>query len=307
MRPAGVIQTQSERVFLRVTGAFDSERDIEAVNFVAGDRIVRLGDIATVRRGFVDPPQPAFRVNGKPAIGLAIAMRDAGDILALGQNVRKDIAQFLSDLPLGIDVTLVADQSVAVDHAIGDFMTSLWQAILIILACSFVSLGVRPGAVVALAIPLTLAIVFAVMNVMHIDLHRISLGALIIALTLLVDDAMTTVDAMIRRLGAGDSIDDAATFAYRTLAAPMLIGTLVTIASFVPIGFRQEQRRRVHVLDLLGGGDLAHRLVARRRRVRAAGRQGAAQAAQRPAPTQSRASCSAPTRRSCAGRSARAG
>jgi multidrug efflux pump subunit AcrB len=240
VRPAGVIQTQNERVFLRVTGAFDSERDIEAVNFVAGDRIVRLSDIAKVRRGFVDPPQPMFRVNGKPAIGLAIAMRDAGDILALGENVRKDMADFIADLPLGIDVTLVADQAVTVDYAIGDFMTSLWQAIIIILACSFVSLGVRPGAVVALAIPLTLAIVFAIMNVAHIDLHRISLGALIIALTLLVDDAMTTVDAMIRRLGAGDSIDAAATFAYRTLAAPMLIGTLVTISSFVPIGFARS-------------------------------------------------------------------
>jgi multidrug efflux pump subunit AcrB len=240
VRPAGVIQTQNERVFLRVTGAFDSERDIEAVNFVAGERIIRLGEIATVRRGFVDPPQPMFRVNGTPAIGLAIAMRDAGDILALGENVRKDMADFVADLPLGIDVTLVADQAVTVDYAIGDFMTSLWQAIIIILACSFVSLGVRPGAVVALAIPLTLAIVFAIMNVANIDLHRISLGALIIALTLLVDDAMTTVDAMIRRLGAGDSIDDAATFAYRTLAAPMLIGTLVTISSFVPIGFARS-------------------------------------------------------------------
>jgi multidrug efflux pump subunit AcrB len=135
---------------------------------------------------------------------------------------------------------LVADQAVSVDVAIGDFMTSLWQAIVIILACSFLSLGVRPGTVVALAIPLTLAVVFAVMDATQIGLHRISLGALIIALALLVDDAMTTVDAMIRRLGAGDSKDEAATFAYRTLAAPMLIGTLVTISSFVPIGFAQS-------------------------------------------------------------------
>jgi multidrug efflux pump len=240
VRPAGVIQTEQERVFLRVTGAFDSEHDIEAVNFVAGDRIIRLGDIATVRRGFVDPPQPMFRVNGKPAIGLAIAMRDAGDILALGHNIRAEIADIRANLPVGVEPVLVADQAVSVDVAINDFMTSLWQAILIILVCSFVSLGVRPGAVVALAIPLTLAIVFAVMDVTHTGLHRISLGALIIALTLLVDDAMTTVDAMIRRLGAGDTIDDAATFAYRTLAAPMLIGTLVTISSFVPIGFAQS-------------------------------------------------------------------
>jgi multidrug efflux pump subunit AcrB len=240
VRPAGTIQGEQERVFLRVSGAFDTERDIEAVNIVAGDRIFRLGDIAKVRRGFTDPPQPMFRVNGKPAIGLAIAMRDAGDILALGTNVRKEMADVVSNLPVGIETTLVADQAVTVDHAINDFMTSLWQAILIILACSFVSLGVRPGTVVALAIPLTMAIVFAVMDVAHIDLHRISLGALIIALGMLVDDAMTTVDAMLRRLGAGDSPDEAATFAYRTLAAPMLVGTLVTIASFVPIGFAKS-------------------------------------------------------------------
>ncbi|MFO1413874.1 MAG: efflux RND transporter permease subunit [Burkholderiales bacterium] len=240
VRPAGVIQTDQERVFLRVTGAFDNERDIENVNFVAGDRIFRLGDIATVRRGFVDPPQPMFRVNGKPAIGLAIAMRDAGDILALGKNVRHAMQEIKADLPIGVEPVLVADQAVSVDTAIGEFMESLWQAIVIILVCSFVSLGVRPGTVVALAIPLTLAIVFAIMDVAHIGLHRISLGALIIALTLLVDDAMTTVDAMIRRLGAGDSKDEAATFAYRTLAAPMLIGTLVTVSSFVPIGFAQS-------------------------------------------------------------------
>jgi len=240
VRPAGTMHGGEERVFLRVTGAFDSERDIEAVNLVAGDRIFRLGDIATVRRGYADPPQPMFRVNGQPAIGLAIAMRDAGDILALGENVRREMADIVAGLPVGIEPTLVADQAVTVDVAINDFMTSLWQAIVIILAASFVSLGVRPGAVVALAIPFTLAIVFAIMAVAGIDLHRISLGALIIALTLLVDDAMTTVDAMIRRLGAGDTKDQAATFAYRTLAAPMLIGTLVTIASFVPIGFAKS-------------------------------------------------------------------
>jgi multidrug efflux pump subunit AcrB len=234
------MQGEQERVFLRVTGAFDNERDIEAVNIVAGERIFRLGDIATVKRGFTDPPQPMFRVDGKPAIGLAIAMRDAGDILALGANLKREMAEITASLPVGIEPVLVSDQAVTVDLAISDFMTSLWQAIVIILLCSFVSLGVRPGAVVALAIPLTMAIVFAVMDVAHIDLHRISLGALIIALGMLVDDAMTTVDAMLRRLGAGDTPDQAATFAYRTLAAPMLIGTLVTIASFVPIGFARS-------------------------------------------------------------------
>ncbi len=240
VRPAGTLQTGQERIFLRVSGAFDSESEIEGVNIVAGDRMFRLGDIATVRRGFSDPPQPMFRVNGKPAIGLAIAMHDAGDILALGKNVRAEMADIKANLPQGIEPILVADQAATVDVAINEFMTSLWQAIVIILACSFVALGMRPGTVVALAIPLTMAIVFTVMDMANIDLHRISLGALIIALGMLVDDAMTTVDAMLRRLGAGDSPDQAATFAYRTLAAPMLIGTLVTIASFVPVGFAKS-------------------------------------------------------------------
>ena len=240
VRPSGVIQTVDERLSLRVSGSFEDERAIEEFNFLAGDRMVRLGDIATVRRGFVDPPQPMFRVNGTPAIGLGIAMRDAGDILALGENIRNEMQDIKAQLPLGVEPILVADQAETVDTAINEFITSLWQAILIILAASFVALGVRPGSVVALAIPLTLAIVFVVMGVYGIDLHRISLGALIIALTLLVDDAMTTIDAMIRRLGAGDSMEKAATFAYKTLAAPMLIGTLVTIAGFVPIGFAKS-------------------------------------------------------------------
>ncbi|QGW65010.1 AcrB/AcrD/AcrF family protein [Lysobacter soli] len=240
VRPAGVIQTPQERLFLRVSGAFDNEADIESFNLVVGDRIVRLGDIARVHRSTVDPPQPMFRVNGKPAIGLAIAMRVGGDILALGENIRREMADIRADLPIGIEPVLVADQAVTVEVSIDDFMASLWQAIIIILVCSFVSLGVRPGTVVALSIPLTLAIVFTVMYMANIDLHRISLGALIIALTLLVDDAMTTVDAMMNRLGMGDSKDEAATYAYRTLAAPMLIGTLVTISSFVPIGFARS-------------------------------------------------------------------
>ena len=235
--PSGVVQTGAERVFVRVSGAFGGEEDLRAVNFVVDGRIFRLEDLAEVRRGMADPPQPMFRVNGQPAIGVAIAMREAGDILRLGQNVAREMAAIRRDLPVGIEPVLVADQAETVDVAIGDFTTSLWQAIAIIIAASFLSLGVRPGIVVALSIPLTLSIVFPLMSVFGIDLQRVSLGALIIALALLVDDAMTTVDAMLRRLGAGDSKDAAATYAYRTLAAPMLTGTLVTIAGFLPIGF----------------------------------------------------------------------
>jgi multidrug efflux pump subunit AcrB len=240
VRPAGVVQTGRERIALRVSGAFASEADLLAVNLVAGDRIIRLSDIATVRRGLVDPPQPKFRVNGQDAIGLAIAMREGGDILALGRNVRAAMAAIRADMPVGIEAILVADQAQTVDVAINEFITSLWQAILIIMACSFVALGARAGAVVALGIPLTLAFVFPIMQAVGIDLQRISLGALIIALALLVDDAMTTIDAMLRRLAAGDPREKAATFAYSNLAAPMLTGTLVTIAGFVPIGFAKS-------------------------------------------------------------------
>ncbi len=202
--PAGSIQTGDEKLSIRVTGAFKSENDLLDVNFPSNGRLVRLRDIAEVRRSLSDPPQPMFRANGKPAIGLAIAMRDGGDILALGKNVRKAIDSSMTDLPLGIDVTLVSDQPVVVKSAIGEFMESLWQAIAIIMACSIVSLGFRPGAVVALSIPLTVAIIFPIMELFKIDLQRISLGALIIALGLLVDDAMTTVDVMTSRMAAGD-------------------------------------------------------------------------------------------------------
>lgn len=237
VRPAGAIRTQDETLSLRVSGAFQSEADLLNVNFPVGDRMVRLADIATVRRGHADPPQPMFRVNGQEAIGLGIAMRDGGDILALGRNIKTTMAEITANLPLGIEPKLVADQAVTVDHAIADFMTSLWQSIAIIMVVSFISLGVRPGLVVALSIPLTLAVVFALMLVSGIDMQRISLGALIIALALLVDDAMTTTDAMVTRLAAGEEKAKAATFAFEKYAMAMFAGTLVTIAGFVPIGF----------------------------------------------------------------------
>jgi multidrug efflux pump subunit AcrB len=237
VQPAGVIQTGNETLSLRVSGAFRSEQDVMAVNFAVGGRMLRLSDIAHIRRGYSDPPQPMFRVNGEPAIGLAIAMRDGGDILALGRNLKKAMVEIKAGLPLGIEPKLVADQAVTVDSAISEFTTSLWQAVAIILATSFISLGVRPGLVVAASIPLTLAVVFSVMDLSGIDMQRISLGALIIALALLVDDAMTTTDAMLTRLAQGDDKVQAATFAFRTYAFAMLAGTLVTIAGFVPVGF----------------------------------------------------------------------
>jgi multidrug efflux pump len=238
--PAGSLQTGDEKLALRVSGAFQSELDILDVNVASNGRLIRLADIAEVRRAFVDPPQPMFRVNGKPAIGIAIAMREGGDILTLGQNVQRTMDGIIADLPLGIEPVLVANQSSVVHTAIGEFTTSLWQAIAIIMAVSVVSLGFRAGAIVALSIPLTLAMVFPVMAFVSIDLQRISLGALIIALTLLVDDAMSTIDAMTMRLAQGDEKEKAATFAYETLAFPMLTGSLVTMAGFVPIGFARS-------------------------------------------------------------------
>jgi multidrug efflux pump subunit AcrB len=237
VRPAGLIETSGEAISLRVSGSFENEQDIREVNFAVAGRVLRLADIAKVRRGYADPPQPMFRVNGTPAIGLAIAMREGGDILALGKNVTAAVERAKADLPLGIEPILVADQAVTVESAISEFMSSLWQAVAIILAVSFISLGLRPGLVIAMAIPLTLAIVFVVMELAAIDMQRISLGALIIALALLVDDAMTTTDAMLNRLGEGDDRISAATFAYRAYAYAMLAGTFVTIAGFVPVGF----------------------------------------------------------------------
>ena len=237
VQPAGTIQTGNETLSLRVSGAFRSEEDVANVNFAVGGRMLRLSDIARVRRGFADPPQPLFRVNGQPAIGLAIAMRDGGDILALGKNIKTAIAEATADLPVGVEPKLVADQAATVDSAISEFMTSLWQAVGIILVASFVSLGFRPGLVIASAIPLTLVVVFSIMQMSNIDMQRISLGALIIALALMVDDAMTTTDAMLTRLAQGDDKVHAATFAFRTYAFAMLAGTLVTIAGFVPVGF----------------------------------------------------------------------
>jgi multidrug efflux pump len=239
--PAGVLETGNEKILVRVSGAFRSARDILAVNFVAKNgRIIRLSDIAHVTRGPADPAQPMFRVNGREGIGLAIAMRKGGDILALGRNVARAMKEITANLPVGIEPTLVADQPVVVEHAVDDFMAALWEAVAIVLAVSLVSLGLRAGAVVALAIPLVLAAVFVVMKFAAIDLQRISLGALIIALGLLVDDAMITVETMVSRLERGDDKEKAATFAYTSTAFPMLTGTLVTVSGFVPIGFARS-------------------------------------------------------------------
>ena len=216
------------------------QQDVLGINFVAGGRIIRLGDIAQVTRGPADPAQPMFRVNGQQGIGIAIAMRTGGDVMALGHNVAEAMARITENLPVGIEPVLVANQTMTVEHAVDEFMEALWEAIAIVLGVSLLSLGVRAGAVVALSIPLVLAAVFTVMSLTGIDLQRISLGALIIALGLLVDDAMITVELMVTRLERGDDKEQAASFAYTSTAFPMLTGTLVTVAGFVPIGFARS-------------------------------------------------------------------
>jgi multidrug efflux pump len=239
--PAGVVQTEDEKILVRVSGAFRSEQDVLAVNFVAQNgRIIRLGDIARVTRGPADPAQPRFRANGRDGIGLAIAMRTGGDVLELGRNVAQAMTEITATLPVGIEPTLVADQPVTVEHAVDDFMEALWEAIAIVLAVSLLALGLRAGAVVAISIPLVLATVFMAMKFFGIDLQRISLGALIIALGLLVDDAMITIEAMVTRLERGDEKEQAGIFAYASTALPRLTGTLVTVAGFVPIGFARS-------------------------------------------------------------------
>jgi multidrug efflux pump subunit AcrB len=236
--PAGIVQTVNEKILVRVSGAFRSEKDVLSVNFVAKNgRIIRLGDIAHITRGPADPAQPMFRVNGRPGLGLAIAMRKGGDVLALGRNIKNAVAEITAKLPIGIEPTIVADQPATVTHAVDDFMEALWEAVAIVLGVSLVSLGIRAGTVVAFSIPLVLAAVFVTMSFAGIDLQRISLGALIIALGLLVDDAMITVETMVTRLEHGDDKEKAATFAFSSTAFPMLTGTLVTVAGFVPIGF----------------------------------------------------------------------
>ncbi|HZT46465.1 MAG TPA: efflux RND transporter permease subunit [Hyphomicrobiaceae bacterium] len=238
--PSGVVDAGPERIAIRVSGGFTSEDSLKAINFRSNNRFFRLSDIANVRRAYVDPPQPMFRYNGKEAIGLAVAMATGGDALALGRNLERRMAELVGDLPIGIDVHLVADQPHVVKEAVGEFTKSLMEAIAIVLAVSFIALGWRPGIVVAVAIPLVLAVTFVIMDLAGISLQRISLGALIIALGLLVDDAMIAVEMMITKLEEGFDKVKAATFAYTSTAFPMLTGTLVTVAGFVPVGFAQS-------------------------------------------------------------------
>jgi len=235
--PAGMVETSSQRVPLRVTGALDGAKAVAETPVESNGRVFRLGDIATVTHGFVDPPSFKVRQEGKPAIGIGVVTAKGANILDLGKEVTAATSEFMKAVPQGINVELIADQPEVVEHAVGEFIHSFVEALAIVLFVSFLALGWRTGIVVAASVPLVLAIVFIVMNAMGLDLHRISLGALIIALGLLVDDAIIAVEMMVVKMEQGWDRIKAASFAWESTAFPMLTGTLVTAAGFLPIGF----------------------------------------------------------------------
>jgi multidrug efflux pump len=237
---SGFIEAGPERIALRVGGSFASEESLRAINLRVNDRFFPLTDIGTIVRGYVDPPASLFRFNGKPAIGLAVGMRAGGNLLEFGTALEKMVERITGELPVGVSIARVSDQPAVVDEAVSGFTRALLEAVAIVLVISFISLGLRAGLVVAIAIPLVLAITFVVMLYAGVSLQRISLGALIIALGLLVDDAMIAVEMMVARLEVGDSLRKAATHVYTSTAFPMLTGTLVTVAGFIPVAFNQS-------------------------------------------------------------------
>jgi multidrug efflux pump len=239
--PAGFVETPTNRIHLRVTGGYGTVAQVRDTDLVLGGRHTRLGDIATVTRGAAEPAAPRMRANGKDAIGIGVVMAAGGDVVHLGESLRVAMEKLQQTLPAGMQITTVADQPANVSRQISVFIKTLFEAVLIVLAVSFLSLGWRTGAIVALSIPLVLATTFWMMKLLGIDLHRISLGALVISLGLLVDDAIIAVEMMVIKMEQGIDRFKAATFAYSSTAFPMLTGTLVTAAGFTPIAFAKSQ------------------------------------------------------------------
>jgi multidrug efflux pump len=245
----GVLVTPTDNLQVRVTGALKTVKDLEELELRANGTTFRLGDFASVKREYRDPPQDKMRFNGKEVIGLGVSMEKGGNIIRMGEGMQKTVDQLKAKLPVGIELQRVSNQPAAVTASVGEFVHTLIEAVLIVLAVSFLSLGLhskpfrldaRPGLVVALTIPLVLSVTFLFMRVLDIDLHKISLGALIIALGLLVDDAIIAVEMMVRKMEEGMSRFEAATFAYTSTALPMLTGTLITVAGFLPIGLAKS-------------------------------------------------------------------
>ena len=237
---AGFFETISDRVRLRVTGSFESVEDIRNFPIRVAERTFRIGDVAEVKRGFNDPPAPRMRFMGEDAIGLAVSMKAGGDILVLGDALEIDFARLQETLPAGMQLRKVSDQPAAVKAGVGEFIRVLTEAVIIVLLVSFFSLGLRTGLVVALSIPLVLAMTFAAMYYLGIGLHKISLGALVLALGLMVDDAIIAVEMMAIKMEQGYDRIKAASYAWTSTAFPMLTGTLITAAGFLPIALAQS-------------------------------------------------------------------
>ncbi|AHL74792.1 multidrug transporter AcrB [Stutzerimonas stutzeri] len=237
---AGFVETPSDRVQLRVTGSFETVKEIRDFPIRVAGSTFRIGDVADVYRGFNDPPAPRMRFMGEPAIGLAVSMKPGGDILMLGEALQSEFARLQQELPAGLELRKVSDQPAAVKTSVGEFVRVLIEALAIVLLVSFFSLGVRTGLVVALSIPLVLAMTFAAMQYLDIGLHKISLGALVLALGLLVDDAIIAVEMMAIKMEQGFDRLKAASYAWTSTAFPMLTGTLITAAGFLPIATAQS-------------------------------------------------------------------
>lgn len=237
MSPSGMLETESDNVYMRVTGMFESLEDIQSLPIGVNGRSFRLGDIAKVSRSYSDPADPQFYYNGQPAIGIAAAMDTGGNILTLGRDMDEAVKHIQKELPAGLELHQTVNQPNIVKESINEFTKSLAEAVVIVMIVSFISLGFRSGMIVAFCIPLVIAAVFTVMKITGIDLHRTSLGALIIALGLLVDDAIITIETMVVKLEEGWDRASAATFAYTSTAYPRLTGELVTCAGFIPVGF----------------------------------------------------------------------
>jgi multidrug efflux pump len=234
---AGVFETKSNRVRLEVSGELKGADAIAATPIDANGQVVRLGDVATVSAGFEDPPVFLARYKGEPAIIVGVVMAKGANVLTFGKRLQAAVDEIRAKTPIGLEIVQIADQPKVVEQAVGEFTRSFMEALIIVLCVSFVSLGFRTGVIVALSVPLVLAVVFMAMSALGIDLHRISLGALIIGLGLLVDDAIIAVEMMMVKMEQGYDRIKAATFAWQSTAFPMLTGTLVTAAGFLPVGF----------------------------------------------------------------------
>jgi len=237
---AGFFETASDRVQLRVTGRFETVDEIRNFPIRVADRTFRISDVAEVKRGFNDPPAPRMRYMGEDAIGLAVSMKAGGDILVLGEALEGEFARLQETLPAGMQLNKVSDQPAAVKTGVGEFVRVLTEAVIIVLLVSFFSLGLRTGLVVALSIPLVLAMTFAAMYYLGIGLHKISLGALVLALGLMVDDAIIAVEMMAIKMEQGYDRIKAASYAWTSTAFPMLTGTLITAAGFLPSATAQS-------------------------------------------------------------------